>query len=307
MVSARQDLSSLTAADSALAELGLTPLECSVYRYLLAEPGATGYRVAQALGKPVGNIYKTVEALESKGAVATSDDEGNRTSAAIPVAEWLRARKSSFDRACTAAATALARAASDAGPAQPADDAVYRLTDREQVLERCRAMIATAKQFVIMTAAPSLVAEFAPALQRAAKRTPVALKVFQPVAIPGIEVIVDPRQEKAMENGPGAWTTINTDGSQCVCALFDLSGAELHSANWTRNPLVTWTHYTGLSSDLILAAVRSCMERGGSTKDIERLFKRLRPFENSASAGKLEMRRRYRGPTVRSSARTLPK
>lgn len=294
-------------SDAALAQLGLTPLEADVYRFLLSQPGATGYRVAQALGRPVGNIYKTVEALESKGAVATSDDEGNRTSAAIPVAEWLRARRKSFDRACAAATAALAHDEPADGPSDSLDEALYRLATRDQVIERCRAMIAGAKQFVLITLAPSLVVEFAADLQQAARRKPVALKVFQPIDIPGVEVIVDPRETAAVDNGPGAWMTLNTDGSQCVCALFDLSGAELHTANWTRNPLVTWTHYTGLSSDLILAATRTCMRDNGTSKDIERLFKRLRPFENSASAGKVDMRRRYRVPTPRSSSRATPK
>ena len=48
------------AAPPSLVDLGLTPLEAEVYRFLLGAPGSTGYRIAQATGKPVGNSYKAI-------------------------------------------------------------------------------------------------------------------------------------------------------------------------------------------------------------------------------------------------------
>ncbi len=287
------------AAEEALAELGLTPLEAGVYRFLLSEPGSTGYRIAQAMGKPVGNIYKTVEALEGKGAVVTSDDGGNRTAAAIPMQEWLRARRKAFERACTVASKAVASSADK----ESFDDSLYRLTHRDQVLERCRSMLQSAQQFVIVTAAPALVPELSPALQASAKRIPVALKVFVPAAIPGVVVVVDPRGAPALETSPGAWLVVNADGRECLVALFDTHARELHTASWTRNPLVVWTHYTGHSSDLLLAAVRTQLGQGATPKQIASALKKLSPFENPASAGKVNMRQRYRSASPQVSRR----
>jgi len=53
----------------ALADLGFTNLEAEIYAFLLQESPATGYRIAQAIGKPAANTYKAIQSLEQKGAV----------------------------------------------------------------------------------------------------------------------------------------------------------------------------------------------------------------------------------------------
>lgn len=281
-----------------MAALGLTPLECDVYRFLLAEPGCTGYRAAQALGKPVGNIYKAIEGLEEKGAAATSDDDGNRTALATPPEEWLRARRSAFESACTAASEALA----DIEVEEPADEACYRLISREQVVERWNAMLERCTQFAIATIAPALVGELAPALQRAAARVPVAVKVFAPVAIAKVEVVVDPRGLAAVESGPGSWVVLSADGRESLVVLLDPEGRTVNLASWTRHPMWAWSHYTGMSSDLLLCAVRTLVARGAGAARIAQELARLRPFECETSAGKSAMRRRYRGSARRGGA-----
>src|SRR5580704_2378142 len=57
----------------ALAELGFTNLEAEIYAFLLQESPATGYRIAQAIGKPAANTYKAIQTLEQKGAVIVED------------------------------------------------------------------------------------------------------------------------------------------------------------------------------------------------------------------------------------------
>src|SRR5438874_1780106 len=57
----------------ALVELGVTGLEAEVYTFLLQESPATGYRAAQALGRPVAGIYKALEALAHRGAVVVEE------------------------------------------------------------------------------------------------------------------------------------------------------------------------------------------------------------------------------------------
>ncbi|MDO8629132.1 MAG: helix-turn-helix domain-containing protein, partial [Phycisphaerales bacterium] len=66
-----------------LVPLGFTPLEGEVYAILVAESPATGYRVAQAIGKPVANTYKAIESLERKGAIVVDDGE-SRLCRAVP-------------------------------------------------------------------------------------------------------------------------------------------------------------------------------------------------------------------------------
>src|SRR5262245_46662348 len=72
----------------ALQELGLSGSEAAVYAYLLQHSPATGYRVAQAIGKPVANTYKTISSLEEKGAVVIDEGEA-RACRAVPAEEFL--------------------------------------------------------------------------------------------------------------------------------------------------------------------------------------------------------------------------
>jgi sugar-specific transcriptional regulator TrmB len=71
-----------------LVSLGFTPLEAEVYVCLVQDSPATGYRVAQAVGRPVAGIYKTIESLANKGAVVLDDGE-SRLCRAVPPAELL--------------------------------------------------------------------------------------------------------------------------------------------------------------------------------------------------------------------------
>lgn len=279
-----------------LTELGLTPLEAAVYRFLLGAPGSTGYRIAQATGKPVGNIYKAVEALEAKGAVLTTDDGGNRVARAVAVDEWLRLRTRAFEKACADAAEALA-----ATPESEADDGLYRLHTLEQAMERARTVISRAQRVVVTTVAPDLVASLASELHAAALRgVAVAVKAFAPCDIPGAEVVLDPRGLAAVDGAPGQWLVLNVDGRESVHLLVAHGSGELLTASWSANPLLGWAHYSGIASDIILAALRrSIASRGSSTElssELSSELDRLQRFEIADTAGKSLMARRYRAP-----------
>src|SRR5580698_10497182 len=72
-----------------LVSFGLTQLEASVYLFFLQEGPATGYRAAQALGKPAANTYKAIESLENKGWLL-KDDSLSRLFRPVPAEELLR-------------------------------------------------------------------------------------------------------------------------------------------------------------------------------------------------------------------------
>lgn len=57
----------------ALTQLGLNQLEAEVYRFLVGEHPASGYRVSQGISKPTANVYKALESLLRKGAVLQVD------------------------------------------------------------------------------------------------------------------------------------------------------------------------------------------------------------------------------------------
>src|SRR5262245_37662340 len=89
-----------------LVELGFTALEAEAYVCLLRESPATGYRVAQLLGRPAAGIYKTLESLAGKGAALIHED-ASRLYRAVPVDELLARLERRFAARRADAARAL--------------------------------------------------------------------------------------------------------------------------------------------------------------------------------------------------------
>src|SRR5262249_37024015 len=90
-----------------LTGLGFTELEAEVYIALLRASPATGYRVAQSIGRPVANTYKAIESLQHKGAVLV-DEGASRLCRAVPAEELLAQLERTFRRRRQTAADALA-------------------------------------------------------------------------------------------------------------------------------------------------------------------------------------------------------
>src|SRR5579872_3418738 len=111
----------------ALAALGFTQLEAEVYVFLLGEAPATGYRVAQAIGRLPANTYKALESLQNKGAVII-DEGASRLCRAIPSAELLDLLKRRFAEQEARATRAL----SEIAPVSH-DDRIYQLRSYDQV------------------------------------------------------------------------------------------------------------------------------------------------------------------------------
>lgn len=273
-----------------LVELGFTNLEAEVYAFLAAESPATGYRVAQALQRPVGNIYKAIEALQAKGAVLVEQEAETRHVRAVPAEELLDRLERQFRRRKQDALAALADAACD-----PIDDRIYRLASPEQLLERCRVMMARATSFIVGTFCPSPFAELRDDLVAATRRSvTVGVKLFEPCELDGVEVVGDPRGVAALEHAPGQWLSLTIDGREWLQGLFSTDGRTLLHGVWSGSAFLAWTFFTGLSSDLVLAAVKRALKHGANADEIAKLIDRLAPFESPRSAGKLELLKRHR-------------
>lgn len=288
---------------TALGVLGLTPLEAEVYAFLLSESPATGYRVAQAVGKSIGSIYKTLEGLESKGVVAASDDAGVRVVRAVALEEMLSARRRELE-----SAAAVARAALRSDAEEAADELVYRLTGREQVIERAAAMLAAATDFCIVTATPVLAGLLIEPLRKAAARAVhVGLKAFLPIEIPRVRVVMDPRGLDAVARGPGEWLQVTSDAREMLIAIFDHRGEALHTATWTTHTHLNWAMYTGHSSNFVFAAVRSALAEGDSASEVKELMAGLVAFQTPRSVSKLRLMERFRSPNPAGrQARSAP-
>ncbi len=277
----------------ALEELGLTPAEAEVYVFLTHESPATGYRIAQAVGRPVGNVYKAIESLETKGAVLVADDDNHRVVRAVSLAEFAARKRAELDDACVRAGAGLATAEHDSP-----DDRLYQLSDRGQAIARARSMLEGAQRFVVGVATPGPMGAIAEELSSTGQRgVPAGVKAYAPVTVPRADIVLDPRGEAALRHGPGEWLILNADGREYLAALFDAGSGDLLSGHWSSNPLLAWVTYTGLSSDMLLAHARAALAAGGGAEQVQSILQSLRAFESPVSAGKQWLADRFRLPS----------
>jgi HTH-type transcriptional regulator, sugar sensing transcriptional regulator len=248
----------------ALTSLGFTGLEAEIYAYLLSELPSSGYRVAQALGRPVANVYKALENLQAKGAVVV-EQGGTRLSRAVPMEELLKSIEREFrDRA------GRAREALGSLKPTPADARVYQLASREQVIERCRSMLARARQLVIADLFPEPFRVLKADVEAAAGRGVTALiKTFEPATLAGARVIVNPRGRELVDRYPGEWIILVIDGAELVIASLARDRRSLHQAIWTESPTLSWIVHTSFAAEMMFCELCSQIAVSGDMEEIK--------------------------------------
>ena len=271
-----------------LVELGLTSLEAEIYVSLLQESPVTGYRIAQALGKPAANTYKAIESLERKGAVLV-DEGANRLCRAVPAAEFLGRLERAFRSRREEAVQALSRL-----QGAPEDDRVYQLRSPEQVFERCRTMLERAQQVAILDVFPAPLEEIRAEIERAAARgVKVALELYAPASVEGDEMVLQPRAPAVLARWPGQWMNLVVDGQEHLLAYLTADGKEVHQAIWTSSAYLSWVYHSGAAAELILAAIQKGLEDGRSASKLREELTRLREFTAQEAPGYKRLRRRF--------------
>lgn len=295
---ARRSGSQSEGVSGALRALGMTPLEAEAYGFLVREGSSTGYRVAQAIGRPAGNMYKSLEAMEARGFVMSSDEEGGRLYRAVPVREVGGRVVREVERAAGRAARELERSGAISGEGAP-DDRLYAIVERGAAMERARAMIAGASDFIVLSACPVFVDALREELEEAAARhVAVGIKTFGPGRVEGAHVVMDSRGESAWREGPGQWMSISADGREVLSVLLDHAGEHLETAHWSRNPLLNWQMYTGIATNILLAEVEALVAAGATGAEITRALGSLHRIQTPVSGGKSELHRRYRASSA---------
>jgi sugar-specific transcriptional regulator TrmB len=260
-----------------LADLGFTNLEAEIYAFLLQESPATGYRIAQAIGKPAANTYKAIQTLEQKGAVIV-EDGASRMCRAVSSEELLSRLTREFESKRSSAQSTLS-----ALNHTTVDERIYQIRSREQVFQRAREMLAEANQVAVGVLPGKFADQLAENLLAATSRgVDVALKSDQSIRIEGVDVVVEP-------TGVRARTTLHlvTDGDQTLIATFDDAGGLLHAV-WTRSPMLAVAHHEGLASELCLSVVAERIEEGAGQKRLTRALGALRSSASTAGYAKLK-------------------
>ncbi len=249
----------------ALADLGFTNLEAEIYAFLLQESPATGYRIAQAIGKPAANTYKAIQTLEQKGAVIVEDGT-SRKCRAISSEELLSRLSREFEKKRASALSSLSSLNN-----VTVDERIYQIRSKDQVLQRAREMLAVAKQVALASIPSVLVTELADALlEAAASGVDVAIQSDIAVRIEGVESVVWTEEEKGLST-----LQISVDCDEVLMALYDVDG-QLIQAIWTRSPAVVVAQHQGLASQVCLVSVAERIEEGAGQKRLTRAVSSLR-------------------------------
>ncbi len=252
-----------------LGELGFNDTEALVYCELLRNPGATGYRVAQSLGKAQASAYAALAALETKGAVMYDDSE-TRAYRAVPPSELLGRLRKKFDFHFDRAAQLLESVEAPTG-----DTRIYQLRNLEQVYERARSMLREARETVVFELFPVPLAELKDDLKAAAERgVKVAGMVLRPEdAIDGIRCTISRRGDWLLQSWPGHQAILVVDASEFLVALIDAD--QVSHGVWTANGYLAFLFSNGIVSDVVLHGSPYIDEIGGSPNRF--LFEELPP------------------------------
>jgi sugar-specific transcriptional regulator TrmB len=272
----------------ALVALGFTGLEAEVYTALAQHPPMTGYRVAQVLGKPAANVYKAIESLRAKGAVIV-DDGANRVCHAVPSVELLGLLERGFRASRERAAAALAELQS-----APADDRVYQLRSRDQVMERCRRMLERAERVALLDAFPGPLEELRTEAEAAAMRgVTVGVKAYEPTSMREAEVFVLPDGRSVIGRWPGQWLNVVVDGREHLIALLTRDGLGVHQAVWSESAYISWVYHSALAGELILADVEKRVAEGASSTELRASVERYQRVVASDAPGFRQLVRRF--------------
>ena len=263
-----------------LIDLGLTVLESEIYAYLIQNSPATGYRVAKKIGKPTANTYKAIQSLQDKGFIIV-EDSTNRLCRAVPMDQMLDSLERRFLDLKHKAKKELAKLK----PA-PDDERLYYLQTSDQVFERFRQMLKKVKHIAILDLFPLCVDRLRNDIESAASRgVSVAIKVYQPCAIHGVEVVMDLKGERTIGRWPGQWANGVVDGQELLLALLSVDGKRVLQAVWSTNTYTSWVYHSSLMFEVLHGALAEGLEKVDRSVQLHRKYKRLQAMAAEEAPG----------------------
>lgn len=179
-------------ASEALIGFGFTALESEIYAFLLQEHPATGYRVAQAIGKPAANVYKALEALERKAAVLVDGGSSKEYRPVAPERLFGRLEKEFLGNKSSAVKMLASLGKPDSS------GKVFTLSSKDQAIAQAKALLGAAKDTALFVGTEEFVAALRGNLGKAWVMSPastdsehfihVPVEMFE---VPTLQVVVD--------------------------------------------------------------------------------------------------------------------
>ncbi|KQM40948.1 hypothetical protein ASE59_01125 [Sphingomonas sp. Leaf10] len=249
-----QTMNQESSAEFALTSFGFTELESRLYCELLRTGSASGYRLAQRVGKAAANVYQSLASLTQKGAVFVSDDlEDKRTYSPIAPRQLMKTLRESFEERHAAALSKL-----ESVYEPQSDERVYSVHGVQQIFERARAMLASAKEIVLIDFFPEiydLLREEVEAVR--ARGVTVAGIAYRPGdAGPDMPLNKD-AAELVSSRWPGLGLIIIADGCQYLVAQLSRDMTTVLNGVWTDSVFLSCIFHSAVAADIRLVALRA--------------------------------------------------
>ena len=267
-------------ATQILIKLGFTQLESDIYSYLLTHGATTGYGIAKGVSKPAANVYKAIEGLVNKGAVEqTSGDK--KKCIAVPWQQLMASQQRQFNSDMDTLRQAFQNL-----PTQQSEEEVYQLKNINQLRDSWCALINLSTQIVLADIEPQVVDLLKqPLIEAAARGVEVMVKVYEPVELPGVNVILRQDGKQVYDKTADRQVTVCADGKAMIVAMLSPDMKHIIQAFKTASPLMSITVYFKLLYEFILTQLKEAIPAGDIDKaqKILRDTQHLHPFSSENS------------------------
>ncbi len=240
--------------EAALTNFGFNQLESMVYCELLRQSPATGYRLAQRLGRIPSNVYQALKALMQKGAVLIESDAAESTSyVPVPPQQLVAALRSGFLKR---ADDALALLSCVHQPAR--QETVSQLQTAAQVLERARSMLNNARETVIYDVMPDIQDLLRPEFDAARSRGILISGIaYRDADVAPTVPFRGEAPERVKTRWPGLGLLLVTDGSEQLIAQISSDMTRVLNAVYSDSRFLSCIMHGLLHSDIRLVELRT--------------------------------------------------
>lgn len=253
------------ATEDALVKFGFTQLEADIYRFLLQESPATGYRISQALKKPAANTYKALITLEEKNGIVTEIGD-SKYFRPVPLERLLHRIEQEVSLGVSAVREEFQNKEFRLSP-----EAIYSLKSRQQALIQLRNLINSATQSLSVVASSYILQECAPNLVAAVNKG-VRIHILSrgPFEIIGATVIISSKdlsdsQEHALEAASAV-----ADSQEMIQFSCFKSTDESASGIATSQPGLIRAFHQQIAAQIAFEAIAAKIAEGAGQKRLER-------------------------------------
>jgi len=257
-------------AEDYLGQVGFTGLEAAIYLTLLKESGLTGYRISKLAGKPVSNVYKALDSLESKGAIISDGSGKSRLYSALPIGVYLDHREQEFASSRKVLEQSLKDVATPS-----VDYGVFKLDKVEQIFERAESMLERAEQNILVDCLPAPPKQIVRKLEKlAASGIKIIIQGTGDFKVKGCQVFSTHDGEEQTQF-PGTWFSIVVDASEYLVAFMSSDYSKVYEAFWSRSPFLTLLMFNGLFHEFANRQTWLLLKKKAPVGEIHKLHKEI--------------------------------